>query len=1144
MTHQCTVCLKQFDFVSKLRRHQLTHSGQRPFTCYVCLKSFRQSAHLKGHLKSHSKLREVSLIVSRAINSQISFTKTEEHHSKHVGARISEEGDGDEEDMWHGSFQTRDGGEFGHQNDETGERKHVKYLITDNAQMCDFAQGNYYRFEDLRLEESFQNPQYSECTKILPNSSNNTLSSVEKQEHLGTVYTTEDTHEPHSFIEEKMSKMTNQHQCSVCLKSFSAPSKLKRHVLIHSSLRPFCCDLCPKAFRQLAHLKMHLSTHFSQRQNKAKEAVPGDRVSQNPSHPPDTMNTLVYHSKPLNRQWAEKARDLVTELNVSGNVDTEPLPKNEKSVERLNVAENWTTSKARHECSVCRKCFSAPSKLRRHCLIHTGQRPFQCSLCCRAFRQLSHLKAHHSVHTVPRKKSPSSVQKHRSIQPQPCTSRASKARIRRFVHISLARKFRSAKQKLKMSAALLSLSPAARIMIDENISDSGAIKSPLDQDNCRQGYSCSVCSKHFNAPSKLRRHILIHTGQRPFRCSVCFRGFRQKSHLKVHKCKGGSRGTFQSSISGVHLRDPDNASSNVSLKMGDETGRMNFISSSGTGGSHVCSPSIGLSSKRIPEDSGALTSLSYKAISRRRDDVNQTKESGNQCTVCFKIFDFPSKLSRHLLIHMDIKPFTCSICSKSFRQLCHLQSHSKVHMVRKNVLCQEPNKKGMGTSIPETSETFSEANKRTRQAGELPLAQRPDPYCNSQNMKMVNHSSCSHSINVDEFTPNVKSTSSPVKAHEGEEFSSQMKRNANQCIFCLKTFDFPSKLSRHLLVHTGIRPYECHVCCKTFKQLSHLHCHQWVHNRKHSNEIKASVVKHQSPVSTCGTTVPDEPNVYQESSESLTMVNQGHDGSTVQILHQKWISNDSSCSPSDSGHGESKVKSETDLLVDKSVYPTIKCDSDPLGADTTSSTILYPYLDQQGWKLDSKDFKYCLNRTGEAHPSVCAEKTTRISVWNTVEEQEMVETEDPGPFSQTEKIERTSLHHPPFGIHEDSAQRSPTMPDFYELKLIRHNQDSKNGECHNQHLTEPPNDLPICPSCSQCFDSLQKLNAHICPVYSPKQRLSKSYQCAVCFKSFEAPSKLKRHYVIHTGQRPYRCNVCDKDFTQSSHLKTHLLSHR
>lgn len=1136
MTHQCIICLKQFDFVSKLRRHQLTHSGQRPFTCYVCLKSFRQSAHLKGHLKSHSKLREVSLIVSQAINSQISYTKTEERYDKHGGSRrISEEGDLGDENMWYSSIQTSNESESELQSHGMDKHKRVKHVINDTGQTCDFAQGNYDGFKDLTHEENFQNCQYSLCTNVLPNSANNTESSVEKQEHMGVIYTTEDTQDNDSSTELKMAKMTNRHQCSVCLKCFSAPSKLKRHVLIHSSLRPFCCELCPKAFRQLAHLKMHLSTHFPQRRKKLKEVIPGNTASHNPSYSLDTVNTLVNHSKPSKAQWTEEAGDLEKERKGSENVYMEPFPKNVKKRKSSNTAEKWAKSKVEHECPVCHKCFSAPSKLRRHCLIHTGQRPFQCSLCFRAFRQLSHLKAHHSVHTGPRKKLSSSLQMHRSIQPQPCPSRTSKARLKRFVHISLARKFRSAKQKVKMSAALLSPSPAARIMIDGNISETDAVRSSPDQEiSCRQDYSCTVCSKHFNAPSKLQRHILIHTGQRPFRCSVCFRGFRQKSHLKVHKCKGGSRGTFQTSISEVHLRDPDSSKSNVSIRKEDEIGRENFISSSGMRDSCVYTPSIGLVSKYIPEDSGDLTSLSYKAISSPLDEEKQTKESGYQCTMCFKIFDFPSKLSRHLLIHMDIKPFKCSMCSKSFRKLYHLQSHYKVHMVRKKMLCQQTYKSGMGSSVPEMSETFSETNNCARESGRHPVAQKPDPNCDSQNTNLVNHSSHSHSINIEEFTPDFESTSFPVEVHEGEDPSVQMNRNGHQCIFCLKTFDFPSKLSRHLLVHTGIRPYKCQVCCKSFKQLSHLQCHQWVHNRKDNSELKACVV---SP------TLADKADLHQESYESLAIVNQidEDDEYTAQVHYQKCISQDNNCCPPDSGYGESKVKSETDLLVDKSVYPTLKHDSEPFGADSTSNMVLYKCLDQQAEKLESKDFQHCLNRTDEVHSSA-ADTTTRIPIWNSMDQQEMVETRDLHPFTQ--KIDRTNLHSLAFCIPEDSFQRSLTVPDFCKLELNYHNQDSTKDEGCNQHLTDPPNDLPICPSCSQCFDSLQKLNAHNCPVHCPKQRLSKPYHCAVCFKSFEAPSKLKRHYVIHTGQRPYRCNMCDKDFTQSSHLKTHMLSHR
>uniref|UniRef100_A0AAQ4RM44 C2H2-type domain-containing protein n=1 Tax=Gasterosteus aculeatus aculeatus TaxID=481459 RepID=A0AAQ4RM44_GASAC len=47
--HSCTMCLKRFPSTSKLQRHMLTHTGQRPFGCEVCGKRFRQKTHLRVH---------------------------------------------------------------------------------------------------------------------------------------------------------------------------------------------------------------------------------------------------------------------------------------------------------------------------------------------------------------------------------------------------------------------------------------------------------------------------------------------------------------------------------------------------------------------------------------------------------------------------------------------------------------------------------------------------------------------------------------------------------------------------------------------------------------------------------------------------------------------------------------------------------------------------------------------------------------------------------------------------------------------------------------------------------------------------------------------------------------------------------------
>lgn len=48
-------------------------------------------------------------------------------------------------------------------------------------------------------------------------------------------------------------------------------------------------------------------------------------------------------------------------------------------------------------------------------------------------------------------------------------------------------------------------------------------------------YSCSYCSKLFSSPSHLSRHILVHTGEKPYLCSECGQQFSQITSLDRHQ---------------------------------------------------------------------------------------------------------------------------------------------------------------------------------------------------------------------------------------------------------------------------------------------------------------------------------------------------------------------------------------------------------------------------------------------------------------------------------------------------------------------------------------------------------------------------------------------------------------------------------
>jgi KRAB domain-containing zinc finger protein len=47
----------------------------------------------------------------------------------------------------------------------------------------------------------------------------------------------------------------------------------------------------------------------------------------------------------------------------------------------------------------------------------------------------------------------------------------------------------------------------------------------------------------------------------------------------------------------------------------------------------------------------------------------------------------------------------------------------------------------------------------------------------------------------------------------------------------------------------------------------------------------------------------------------------------------------------------------------------------------------------------------------------------------------------------------------------------------------------------------------------------------------------------VCDKTFNYKSSLKKHQLVHSGQRPYACDVCKSTFSKKFDMKTHQLIH-
>ena len=78
-----------------------------------------------------------------------------------------------------------------------------------------------------------------------------------------------------------------------------------------------------------------------------------------------------------------------------------------------------------------------------------------------------------------------------------------------------------------------------------------------------------------------------------------------------------------------------------------------------------------------------------------------------------------------------------------------------------------------------------------------------------------------------------------------------------------------------------------------------------------------------------------------------------------------------------------------------------------------------------------------------------------------------------------------------------------------------------------------------CNMCQKKFREKSKLIRHML-VHTGE----KPYPCESCGKRFSVDYNLRTHMRIHTGEKPFNCSVdgCLKSFTQSGNLKAHLIA--
>lgn len=465
-----------------------------------------------------------------------------------------------------------------------------------------------------------------------------------------------------------MSKMlpNKTFQCLICGKQLANSSILKRHIRIHTGVRPYQCSLCNKRFTQSNDLTSHMRAHTGSRPFKCEVCGKG-------------------------------------------------------FTQRQNVKKHMTThtGEKNHECPICNKKFSRKHHMQEHMRIH-NESDIRCDICQKGFTAKGHLKRHiQQYHNDELSDDINKIMEHERAETVeneiPVVNFATDENVETATIEIGSMDAESAPQMIVGSGTLeldkndnsnveatpeilyrcdlcekqfkdLSfLERHLRLHLEGKLYNcttcnkvfnyKGLLKRHMVVHTKEKPYECHICHKCFTQSNDLKIHIRLHTGQKPFKCEYCTSSFNQKQQLKNHRRKHTGEKPFECEKCGKRFSRRDHCRAHLKTHNND----------------HLRCQICGFTARH--GNSLEKHAKKHENLHLLLDDNEKPQDSGLainnsnlKCRYCGKLFKDITRLEKHETNHEKSKFYTCKICDQVYYRLETFQLHCKLHSRAENLV--------------------------------------------------------------------------------------------------------------------------------------------------------------------------------------------------------------------------------------------------------------------------------------------------------------------------------------------------------------------------------------------------------------------------------------------------------------------------